>query len=475
VTTNDEPVFDPLAVARRRLWSLVLPLVGGAVVGLLLIWLLPREYVAAATIVVTSPSVSAELAKSGQSDPSERARAVSQELLSLPVITQVAKEEGMLTGTGDDDVVAGIRARTSVSLPLKTLVSRGDPDTFVVSYAGPTADEAQRVTNRLLKVFIERDGTNRQSRAKETAAFLGEQLRDSERRMDEVEARLRKLKESNTGLLPDQALANLQAMSDIRQRSDHNAEALRDERDRLAGVEAQLEAARREIASDTRTEEEIKADERVGTLERQLAEAQRSYTAKHPEIQRLETQLATARIEQAQARTQASTAKRAPQKADQTVAQLTADRDRLRARIRELQAIEARLPQELATYQSRVNQAPIVEQQLAPLEQAYQLEKAQHERLAERYQAAVISENLETRRAGSQFAILYPASKPATPTRPNVPRVFAFSVIAGAVLGGALALTREYLDKTVHDARTLQHEFDQVVLAEVPHLRRKRA
>ena len=475
MTTNDEPVFDPLAVARRRMWSLALPLAAGAVVGLLLVLLLPREYVAAATIVVTTPTVTADLTKSSQPDPSERARAVSQELLSLPVIAQVAKEEGMLTGANDDDVVAGIRARTTVSLPLKTLVSRGDPDTFVVSYAGPTADEAQRVTNRLLKVFIERDGTNRQARAKDTAAFLGEQLRDSERRMDEVEARLRRLKESNTGLLPDQALANLQAMSDIRQRSDHNAESLRDERDRLAAVEQQLEAAKREVAADTRSEDEVKADERVATTERQLAEAQRSYTSKHPEIQRLETLLANARIEQAQARTQAAAAGRAPQKADQTVAQLTADRDRLRARIKELQGIESRLPQELATYQARVNQAPIVEQQMAPLEQAYELEKAQHQRLAERFQAAVISENLETRRAGSQFAVLYPASKPATPTRPNVPRVFAFSVIAGAVLGGALALTREYLDKTVHDARTLQHEFDQVVLAEVPHLRRKRA
>ena len=474
MTTNDEVVFDPLAVARRRLWSLALPLVAGAVVGVLLVVLLPREYVAAATIVVTTPSVSADLAKT-QSDPSERARAISQELLSLPVIAQVAKEEGLLTGTGDEDVIAGIRARTTVSLPLKALVSRSDPDTFVVSYAGPTADEAQRVTNRLLKVFIERDGSNRRTRAKDTAAFLGEQLRDSERRMDEVEARLRRLKESNTGLLPDQALANLQAMSDIRQRSDNNAEALRDERDRLAAVEQQLEAARREVAADTRTPGEIAADERVGKLEQELAQAQRNYTAKHPEIQRLEAQLATARIDQAQAKASAATAGRTPQKADQTVAQLTGDRDRLRARIRELQAIEGRLPQELATYQSRVNQAPIVEQQLQPLEQAYELEKAQHQRLAERYQAAVISENLETRRAGSQFAVLYPASKPATPTRPNVPRVFAFSVIAGAVLGGALALTREYLDKTVHDARTLQHEFDQVVLAEVPHLRRKRA
>ena len=472
MTTHDEPVFDPLAVARRRLWSLILPLVGGAVVGVLLVWLLPREYVASATLAVTSPNVSGDLAKTALTEPADRTRAITQELLSLPVITQVAKEEGLLNGTGDDEVVAGIRARTQVSLPLKTLVARGEPDAFIVSYAGSTAEEAQRVTNRLLKVFIDRDTVNRRSRAKDTSAFLGEQLRGSEQRLDEIEGRLRRVKESNTGLLPEQALGNLQAMSDLRSRSDHNAEALRDERDRLSTVEAQLDAARKEAATDTRPEEEIKAQEKVDGLERQLADAQRTYTPKHPETQRLEAQLATAKIELAQAK---ATSTRRPQKVDQTIAQLTADRDRLRNRVRELQAIGTRLPQELASYQARVNQAPIVEQQLKPLEQAYELEKSQHQRLSERYQAAVMSETLETRQAGSQFAVLYPASKPASPARPNVPRVFAFSLIAGAVLGGVLAMTREYLDNTVHDARALQHEFDQVVLAEVPHFRRKRA
>ena len=168
--------------------------------------------------MVTTPSVSADLAKTAQADPADRARAISQELLSLPVIAQVRARKRAADGhrTTKTSSPASAPAPT-VSLPLKTLVARGDPDTFVVSYAGPTADEAQRVTNRLLKVFIERDAVNRRSREpRKRPRFLGEQLRDSERRMDEVEARLRRLKESNTGLLPDQALANLQAMSDIR-------------------------------------------------------------------------------------------------------------------------------------------------------------------------------------------------------------------------------------------------------------------
>ena len=175
-------------------------------------------------------------------------------------------------------------------------------------------------------------------------------------------------------------------------------------------------------------------------------------------MQRLEAALATARIDEAQARSQAASTTRPPDKI-----------------LRDLQLVENRLPREMAIYEARVNQAPIVEQQLAPLQQAYELEKAQYQRLSERYQAAAISESLETRQAGGQFAVLYPAPLPAKPARPNVPRVFAFSILAGALVGGVLAFTREYLDTSVYDARTLQHEFDQPVLAEIPHLRRKRA
>jgi polysaccharide biosynthesis transport protein len=475
-TSHDEPVFDPLAIARRRLWSLLIPVAGGVVVGLLLVLFLPREYVASATLAVTTPTVANDLAKGTMQDPSDRTRAISQELLSLPVIEQVSREEGLITGSDADEVVAGVRARTSVSLPVKPIAAgRGEPDVFIVSYTGSTAQEAQRVTNRLLRVFIDRDTASRRTRAKETAGFLGEQLRESQRRMDEIEGKLRKVKELNTGLLPEQALANLQAMSDLRSRSDNNQEAIREERDRLATLEAQVEAARKEASFETRGDDEVKVDDRLTTLETDLAAARRTYTPKHPEVQRLEAALATARIEQSEVRARAAVTKRPPPKSEQALAMLVAERDRVRIRLRDLQLVETRLPREMAIYEARVNQAPIVEQQLAPLEQAYEIEKANHQKLSERYQAAAISESLETRQAGSQFAVLYPAGLPPKPSQPNVPRVFAFSVFAGALLGGALAFTREYLDKTVHDARTLQHEFDQPVLAEIPHLRSKRA
>jgi polysaccharide chain length determinant protein (PEP-CTERM system associated) len=474
-TSHDEPVFDPLGVIRRRRWSLLLPLLAGGVVGLLLVKWLPREYVSSATLAVTTPSVSGDLARAAPQDLAERIRAISQELLSPAVVERVAREEGLLEDGDPATIVEDMRAKASVSLPVKTLAAgRVEPDAFVVSYTGRTAEEAQRVTNRLLEVFIARNAQSRQARATDTAGFLGDQLRESRKRLDAVEEKLRRAKESFSGVLPEQALANLQAMSDVRQRSETNAQSLRSERDRLAAVEQELAAARREAAIEVPTDGERAALDRVAEAERQLAEAQRTYTSRHPELQRLAADVASARAALADARGQEGTG-RPPKKVDASLVQLEAEQNRLRARIRDLQAIEGRNARELSDYRARVDQAPLVEQRLAPLQQAYEFEREQYVRLAERHQAALLSESLETRRAGSQFAVLYPASRPAMPSRPNVPRVIAFSLFAGALLGGLLALTREYLDKSVHDARTLQQEFDQVVLAEIPNVRRKRA
>jgi capsular polysaccharide biosynthesis protein len=44
------------------------------------------------------------------------------------------------------------------------------------------------------------------------------------------------------------------------------------------------------------------------------------------------------------------------------------------------------------------------------------------------------------------------------------------ALLAGLVLGAALAIGREFLDRSVHDARALQSEFDIPVLGEIPRI-----
>ena len=125
--TQQEPesTLDYGAILRRRRWSLILPTVLGVVVGVALTWLLPREYVATATLAVTSPSMSGGLGSSSQADQVERIRAVSHELLSTPVVEQVARDERLLDHAPLDEVVIDIRRRTTVTVPPKPLSATG--------------------------------------------------------------------------------------------------------------------------------------------------------------------------------------------------------------------------------------------------------------------------------------------------------------------------------------------------------------
>jgi succinoglycan biosynthesis transport protein ExoP len=466
-------LFDYLAVIKRRIRWLTIPIALGIVVGGLLALLLPREYQSSTTIAVTSPSMASELVKSTPADLAERVRAISHELLSRPVLERVAREEGLADESSIDPVIGAIRSRTSVAAA-KTIApaGRSGPDTFLVTYVGRTPELTQRVTNRLATSFIEEHSKIREARAEDTSAFLATQLEHSQRRLKSVEERLRKMKESYMGRLPEQTQANLQMVTGLRQQQESTAMSLRSEQDRLAMLERQIEAMRQGAAEAPlgRGSAGLTAQGRLLTLRRELEEASTMYTEKHPEIQRLKTEISSAE-ELAKAESARPAAERQPAlNADPTFRQLLAERETSRLRIRDHERAGARASAEIARYQSRVETAPMIEQQLSSLNREYELEKQQYNSLAERHQSAILAEDLERRRAGEQFTVLYPAYLPSRPSSPSVPRVMFIAIGLGIVLGGGLAFGREYLDRSVHDARALQSEFELPVLAEIPRI-----
>ena len=464
-------LFDYFAVLKRRRWWLTVPIVAGILVGGVLALVLPREYQSSTTLAVTSPSLSSDLVKSTPGDLAERVRAISHELLSRPVLERVARDEG-LTDDAMDRAIGSIRSRTSVSLP-KTLASgtRSGPDTFLVAYVGRTPDETQRVTNRLATAFIEEHSKLRETRAEDTSAFLAGQLGQSQERLKIIEERLRKMKEAYMGRLPEQTQANLQMVAGLRQQQESTAMSLRSEQDRLAMLERQIEAMKQGAAEGPLPKgSAATAQERILTLRQQLDEALSTFTDKHPEVQRLKGEIASAEA-QANAESARPAAERQPAlNADPTYRQLLAERETSRLRIRDHERSGARASAEIGTYQSRVETAPMIEQQLSSINREYEFEKQQYTSLAERHQSAVLAEDLERRRAGEQFTVLYPAFLPTSPSSPNVPRVLLLSVVAGLALAGLLVFGREYLDRSVYDSRALQHEFELPVLAEIPRI-----
>jgi polysaccharide chain length determinant protein (PEP-CTERM system associated) len=465
-------LLDYVSVVKRRKWWLVTPIVVCVLLGGLLAIVLPREYQASTTIAVTTPTISGELVKSSPADLAERVRAISQELLGRDVLERVAREEGLATDSNLDSAVRAIRNRTVVSLP-KTIapVGRTGPDTFLVTYSGNDPDLTQRVANRLANVFVDRHSKIRETRAEDTSAFLAGQLSQSQERLKTVEEKLRRMKETYMGRLPEQTQANLAMVNGLQQQQETTAMSLRSEQDRLAMIERQIEMMRRGAAdAPIGRGSAAGAQERLIALRRELDEASAMYTEKHPEIQRLKGEIAAA-TELAKAEAARPAAEREPAlNADPTYRQLLAERDSSKLRIRDYERAAARASAEAGNYRNRVEAAPMVEQQLATLNREYELEKAQYNQLSERRNNAAMAEDLERRRAGEQFAVLYAAGRPSEPTSPDVLRLMIVALLAGVVLGGGLAFAREYLDRSVYDARALQSEFELPVLAEIPRI-----
>ena len=466
-------LLDYVSVVKRRKWWLITPVVVSLLVGAVLAVVLPREYESATTIAVTTPTMASDLIKSSPGDLAERVRAISQELLGREVIERVAREENLATESTLDAAVASIRSRTNVS-PAKSLApaGRGGPDTFLVTYTGNEPELTQRVANRLASVFVDQHSKIRETRAEDTSAYLAGQLNQSQERLKTVEEKLRRMKEAYMGRLPEQTQANLAMVAGLRQQQETTAMSLRSEQDRLAMIERQIEMMRRGAADAPigRGSAGATAQERLITLRRELEEAAATYTDKHPEVQRLKSEIATT-TEQAKAEASRPPAEREPAlAADSSYRQLLAERETSKLRIRDHERAATRASSEIGHYQNRVEAAPMVEQQLATLNREYELEKQQYNQLAERRQTAAMAEDIERRRAGEQFTVLYPAFRPSQPKSPDVLRLMIVALLMGMVGGGALAFGREYLDRSVYDARALQTEFDLPVLGEIPHI-----
>jgi succinoglycan biosynthesis transport protein ExoP len=467
--------LDYLKVFQRRKFWLAGPILASIVVGALLVRLLPKEYRSSATLAVAAPIVSPNLVnESSPLDNQERLRALSQQLVSAAMLTRVVREEGTSDGTGERQI-ARLRRAIAVSVP-EPVASTNEPrrlDTFVVSYSDSDPARAQRINNRLVNVFVDESSKTRVSRAEDTSTFISTRLQMSQSRLGELEAQVRSAKEAHMGQLPEQTPANLSTLSGLRQQMEANATALRGEQDRLSMIERQLDGMQQgsheiTIVPQGRDPLQVQSPEtRVLMLERELAAARAVYTDRHPEVRSLEDELTAARADAAADRQRPAADRLAQLRLDPAFRQLTADREMARLRVRDLERGESELRKEIALYQSRVEAAPRVEQELAGVQRDYDLEKQQYSRLSEKLHTAVLAESVERDRGGEEFTVLYPASFPSEPIKPIPWRVMIISMMVGVCLGGGATFAREYLDRSVHDVRDLRDEFNLPVLGEV--------
>ena len=128
----------------------------------------------------------------------------------------------------------------------------------------------------------------------------------------------------------------------------------------------------------------------------------------------------------------------------------------------------ALLQAKVADYQSRLNQEPVREQQLADLTRGYEQSKANYDDLLKKKNESKMATSMELLQQGERFRVVDPPSFPQKPDFPNRLKFCGIGLAVGLALGGLVVFAAEKLDKRVHDEAELKTLLATSVIAEIP-------
>ena len=448
------PGFSPLSIA-RMLWKsrlliafvwLFLCLLAGAVV-----YSIPATYKAEAVILVDSQKVPERyVASTVNSDVQDRLATISQNVLSSSRLRQIIltyhlyQRESLRLS--QEEVVEIMRKDTRITLERGW--SQDRTTAFRISYQGRDPATVAEVANQIGNLFIEENLRTRENHAEGTSEFIEEQLEQSKKALNTLEAQMENYKLRHEGELPEQQSSLAAALSRAQIELQGNQEAI----ERAAQSKALLSNSLSTAETTARILERApqSPSPSVGTgkngaaLQTELDALRLRYTEQHPDVQRLEKLVAQAKQSE----------KPPPAATPQTpAADLLQQRERIARLKTELQlaardldyrtAERQRILSRSAALQARLDALPVREQELTSLSRDYEIAKANYKSLLDKRIAADMATDLERRQQGERFTMIDPAQAPVKPFSPDRGTWFSTSCAAALLLAILAGILRE--------------------------------
>lgn len=447
-----------LKILWRRKWWVVLPSAVGLLVAAVVLRELPRVYRASTLVLVEPPKVPADYVKTTVTTSiQERLKTIEQQITNRNNLERIIREMNLypdLRSAGQ--IEEAIRkARRSLALQVQ------GNQVFRIFFSARDPKVAAASANLIADLFIQGNLKLRENQAQGTTNFLEQELGQFKRDLEAQEAKIAAFKKRHMGELPEQRDTNLRAVEQLQTKLQINIDA-------LDKAETRKILLQREIASLRPAGSAAPATpERLQQLRAQLSDLRSRYTERHPEVIRLEAEIA--RLEDAYRN--APPPQEPPPETTVVDPTLRAEQDSLVFEIRRLKTEQERILQEIARYRERLENTPNVEAGLLSLTRDYDDSKSSYYSLLDKHREAELAERLEERQQSEQFTILEDAVPPREPYSPNSLMVLAVGLGLGGVLGIGLAFFRQETDETYTDSDSLQEDFPAVpLLAVIPRL-----
>jgi polysaccharide chain length determinant protein (PEP-CTERM system associated) len=448
--------------SRRKLLAILV--CAGSLAGAMTIAVsLPSIYRSGATVLVERQQVSETFVRpsvTGELDT--RLQTISQEILSRARLDALIDRFGLypeLRRQASREAAIE-RARRDIQVELKGVEQtwgRGPTIAFTVSFRGRDPDTVARVANALASFYVEQNLKIRERQATDTAQFLDVQLQETQRRLDEEERRISEFKRRHLGELPEQVAVNLATLERL------NTQLALNNNNQMRAVERRAALARQLAGGEPlRAGDEDIPAARLARLRLELAQMQRLYSEKYPDVIRLKAEIAAAEEQFAEAGPSAP--------AEPAVPGLQKPVGELDAEINALKTEEQRLRRAIAAYQRRVEAAPEREQEFQEMSRDYRTTKERYDSMLKRYQDAQVAQDMERRQSGEEFRLLDPAIPARGPSAPNRNRLVLLGALFSIGAAAAAVVLAERLDTSFHTVDDLRAFTKIPVLVTIPRI-----
>jgi uncharacterized protein involved in exopolysaccharide biosynthesis len=151
--------------------------------------------------------------------------------------------------------------------------------------------------------------------------------------------------------------------------------------------------------------------------------------------------------------------------------QMESTRNRILNKENEIKSAEkdrAELQRIVSTYQQKLEDAPLNEQQYNALLREFNLAKTDYEDMSKRHDASETAQSLEEHKAGENLEVLDPATLPEQPSEPNRLAWAGIGTAAGLGLGIMLAAAQEVRNTSLKNLKDVRAYTNMPVLSSIP-------
>jgi polysaccharide chain length determinant protein (PEP-CTERM system associated) len=439
--------------------------------------LMPDQYEARARVFVDTQSILRPLLSglAVQPNTDEVISMMSRTLISRINVERVVQMAGMDSGRQTQE-----REQLIAQLTRElTVRSAGRENLYTISYSDQNREQAKRVVQSLLTIFVEGSVGSKRKDSEAAQQFIEEQLQSYSEKLVAAENAVTEFKRKHQGLMPGEGQGFYSALSEakaaLRQASLDLKEAVhsRDAIKQQIASKSRSTPQGQEVTPEPRAPSEL--DRRILSLEQKLDGLRLTYTEQHPDIVALSRMIEQLKeqkaVEDGERTSRAVEVERsfAPiaggQRSlhDELMLSLATAEANVAARTARVAEYEIRYRE----LQAAANALPQIEAEYKQLTRDYEVIRSRYDRLLERREQAQISGELEASNAGIGFRIIDPPQVPLAPSAPNRVRLMTLVLLAALGSGLGLAFLMTQVKTTFNDERTLREASGIAVLGSV--------